>query len=212
MQQNNKYGESHRNLSLWSQKNVFDCELGSCVSQCDEKMFENAYERTMRNEDYYANNPKDKGGETYRGIARNFHPSWKGWEIVDSYENKADLKNDSILEKMVKEFYRTQFFLRNHLEKIDCELLACKLFDIAVNAGGQIAGILFQRSLNYLGANLAVDGAIGQKTIQVYQNLNQKDKAYCLEIVCGLQIEFYVKITEKNPSQKVFSRGWLARV
>ncbi|MDR1034997.1 MAG: hypothetical protein LBT40_00015 [Deltaproteobacteria bacterium] len=29
----------------------------------------------------WANNPADSGGETFRGIARNFHKSWPGWAI-----------------------------------------------------------------------------------------------------------------------------------
>jgi len=30
----------------------------------------------------------DKGGETYKGIARNFNPAWEGWAIIDAYKAK----------------------------------------------------------------------------------------------------------------------------
>jgi hypothetical protein len=26
----------------------------------------------------------DRGGQTYAGIARNFHPNWPGWHCIDS--------------------------------------------------------------------------------------------------------------------------------
>jgi len=174
--------------------------------------FERAYERTMRNEGFYSDHKLDKGGETYRGISRRFHPAWKGWEIVDTYQDKSQLEKNKELEELVKKFYLITFFNANRLQYIDCELIACKLFDLAVNAGNEVAGKLFQRAMNFLGKNLVVDGEIGQKTIQAYKEFNSKNKAYCLEVICGLQINFYVEITEKDSPQKVFSHSWIARV
>lgn len=45
--------------------------------------FNKAHLEVMGNEGGYANNPADSGGETYKGIARKFHPAWPGWKMVD---------------------------------------------------------------------------------------------------------------------------------
>ncbi|MBC7912857.1 MAG: hypothetical protein H7Y07_01930, partial [Pyrinomonadaceae bacterium] len=45
--------------------------------------FDLAYKITMHNEGGYANDPQDNGGETWKGVARNFCPKWAGWVIVD---------------------------------------------------------------------------------------------------------------------------------
>ena len=48
--------------------------------------FQQAFQHTAAAEGGYSNNPKDKGGETYRGIARKYWPDWAGWIIVDEYK------------------------------------------------------------------------------------------------------------------------------
>ena len=49
--------------------------------------FRTAYYLTMGHEGGYNNDPDDVGGETYKGIARNYHASWEGWKIVDMYKS-----------------------------------------------------------------------------------------------------------------------------
>jgi lysozyme family protein len=43
--------------------------------------FEDTMKHVEEMEGGWANNPADSGGETFRGIARNFHKSWPGWAI-----------------------------------------------------------------------------------------------------------------------------------
>ena len=174
--------------------------------------FEKAYNKTHNNEGFYANDPDDKGGETYCGISRRFHPSWQGWAIIDSYSDKSQLKYDKVLNDMVKVFFEQNYWKANKLQYIDFDLLSAKLYDFGVNAGTGKAGEFFQRALNYLGSNLKVDGVIGKNTLKEYNFLSRKDKVYVLEIVSGLQINHYVTITEKRPSQKKYARGWFKRV
>ena len=37
----------------------------------------------------------DKGGETYRGIARKYNPDWAGWKIIDSLKSKGAIAFNS---------------------------------------------------------------------------------------------------------------------
>ena len=45
--------------------------------------FKKALTETLRHEGGYVNDPKDPGGETYKGISRKNHPDWEGWNIID---------------------------------------------------------------------------------------------------------------------------------
>ena len=69
--------------------------------------FEPSFEKMIKNEGGYVLHtvPGDNGGQTYAGIARNFHSSWKGWEIID----RDDMDNEALTE-MVREFYKENFW------------------------------------------------------------------------------------------------------
>ncbi len=46
--------------------------------------FTQAYNLTSAHEGGYVNDAIDRGGETYRGISRVYHSSWKGWSNIDA--------------------------------------------------------------------------------------------------------------------------------
>jgi lysozyme family protein len=48
--------------------------------------FKQAHSIVMNNEGGYANDPSDRGGETYKGISRNNFPNWKGWKLIDLHK------------------------------------------------------------------------------------------------------------------------------
>ena len=50
--------------------------------------FTKAYALTAAYEGGYVDDPEDAGGETYRGISRRYHPSWQGWQIIDTLKNR----------------------------------------------------------------------------------------------------------------------------
>jgi lysozyme family protein len=57
-------------------------------------IFRISYDLTNQIEGGYVNDPDDKGGETYRGIARKKHPSWRGWYKVDDVKKQtSDVKS-----------------------------------------------------------------------------------------------------------------------
>jgi len=70
--------------------------------------FNDAYEKTILNEGGYKlhNVPDDRGGQTYAGIARRYHPNWPGWRYIDS----NDLDNPE-LTKQVRAFYKENLAL-----------------------------------------------------------------------------------------------------
>lgn len=176
---------------------------------------------TLAHEGYYANDPDDTGGETYRGIARKHNPSWSGWTIIDAQKRKrnfpANLKDVmSSLEVYVERYYKQEYWDVNNLDLVSSQAIANELFDTGVNMGVGIAARFLQEALNLTNRNgrdypdLKVDKAIGPMTLQ---RLNAHSRpASVLKALNLLQGCRYIEICEKNPSQEKFFMGWLERV
>ena len=124
---------------------------------------------------------EDNGGETYKGIARNFYSNWEGWNIIDKYKkqinfdeqyqtyikNKINLKKlfnqlnnflykDNDLNDLVKKFYYDKYWAPAKLDQIAKKYpeLAEKIFTLSVNTGTYKTGIKFlQKAMNYLNVN-----------------------------------------------------------
>lgn len=158
-----------------------------------------AIKKTLQWEGGYANVSGDRGGETYRGIARNFHPNWSGWAIVDKKKRK-DGEIIPELEPLVLEFYRTHYWDKIRLDEVCNDEVAGFVFDVFVNSGK--SGIkMIQRAVG-----VADDGIIGNKTIAAINNYNAG--------IAGLKKQreaFYRAIVANSPSQKKFLTGWLNR-
>jgi lysozyme family protein len=177
----------------------------------------------MGHEGHYANDPDDRGGETWKGVARNFHPSWGGWQIIDSARNTPGfphiLKNDKILEQEVQDFYELHFWREIMGHDITEQIIANELFDTAVNMGPETASRFLQRLVNALNNNqrfykdIVVDGAIGQKTLSALTHClehNSVDLIY--KILNVLQGNRYIEIMEGRQSQEKWARIWFTRV
>lgn len=194
-----------------------------------------SYEKTMAHEGLYCNNPSDKGGETYKGIARKFYPDWSGWSIIDGVKDQVNISDlnktleaNTYLNTLVRAFYKSMFWDRLELDLIKEQDLADELFDTGVNQGIKTVAKFFQRSLNFLNNNqkhysdIKEDGNIGANTMKAYQaymltaNFSsrsvQRNTRAILKAISFFQMKRYVDICEKNPGQEVFFYGWLNRV
>jgi lysozyme family protein len=181
--------------------------------------FEKAYLKTIGHEGGYANHPSDRGGETWKGIARNFWKDWEGWQIIDEYKRKenfpANLKDVERLDRMVKEFYKKNFWDKLFLDQLAEAKVSTELFDTAVNMGVKTAAKMLQEALNLLNrqgltyADLDVDGIVGARTIYATNRCNQRNLYITLNLLQG---ERYMNICRNNPTQEVFFNGWLNRV
>lgn len=186
--------------------------------------FNEAFAETSAIEGGYANDPVDRGGETYRGIARNFHPDWAGWAKVDAA--KADdgfpdaLADDPGLARDVAAFYRTHFWNRVRGNQIPDQAIAMELFDTAVNMGVGRAVRFLQEALNMLNRDgrlfddLGVDGLLGSITLGALDKVlaSRDGAAHVLALMNLLQGMHYVAILRDDASQRRFIRGWLRRV
>ena len=185
--------------------------------------FETAYKRLLGHEGGYSNHPADRGGETYKGVARKFHPNWDGWEFIDLARDSEDfpkcLDEDELLDEFVKEFYKKEYWDKIKLDEFPTGLgdLQFEIFDTAVNMGWRRAGKLLQRSLNILNRNerlvrdITVDGLIGNKTLAVVDKY-KVEAYYLFKLFVLLKAKIYIDILENNPSQEAFARGWINRI
>ena len=156
-----------------------------------------AFERMIVNEGGYVLHTVagDRGGMTYAGIARNFHPSWQGWKVIDQGETPP--------AELVRQFYRSNFWAPLRLDEVAHQEVAGNLFDFGVNAGLGTAAKLAQ-----LVVGVTPDGKVGAKTLSA---LNAIDPDLFVARYALVKIARYRDIVVKNRTQQRFLVGWLNR-
>lgn len=179
-----------------------------------QKTFNELFDGVIKHEGYYANVEGDRGGETYMGVARNLHPNWKGWEIIDAYkENHGKIKwsfklNIPELTELVKEFYLKTFYEGYNIDRIQNSSLQEIIFDWCVNSG-RYGSKGVQRVLNELfGNTLVVDGIIGKKTISA---INAHSPEELFDEIKKTRIRYYHRIAKRGRNY-LFLEGWLKRI
>lgn len=193
-----------------------------------DNRFENSFAATMGHEGGYANDPTDVGGETYRGIARRFHPGWPGWAIVDGAKkdnsfpaNLTVTEPHNALSARVREFYRQHYWdvWQGDAVAALSGSVARELFDSGVNVGVPRAVSWLQTGLNVLNRNhslypdLVVDGSLGATTLQALKTYLENDaETLLLKIMNVLQGAHYLEYMVKSPVQEKYARGWFNRV
>lgn len=156
-----------------------------------------AFERMIVNEGGYVLHTVagDRGGMTYAGIARNFHPSWQGWKVIDQGETPP--------AELVRQFYRSNFWAPLRLDEVEHQEVAGNLLDFGVNAGLSTAAKLAQ-----LVVGVTPDGKVGAKTLQA---LNAIDPGLFVARYALAKIARYRDIVVKDRTQQRFLVGWLNR-
>ncbi len=184
--------------------------------------FDTAFEKIIKIEGGYVDDPDDKGCETYAGISRKFNPDWGGWEKIDELKEKNDFpKNlgiNPVLYRLVKDFYHETFW-----DALQCDSLpssiAQEIFEQAVNIGKHTAVKHLQRGINLLNRNqklfldIKVDGIVGKKTIESVQKVcsSKESEELLFNILNILQGSKYITLMERNPVYEKYI-GWFKRV
>lgn len=177
--------------------------------------FNIAHRITLGHEGGYANDPVDRGGETYKGIARNFWRSWAGWRVIDTIKSQVGSTTSAInraaasnqeLQNHVDAFYKQNFWDVNRLDQINDQQVANEVYDTGVNMGVSVAARFLQNALNVLsGSGLVEDGIIGPMTVRATNSANSRVLYNMLNILQGQR---YMEIVRSNPSQRKFVVGW----
>lgn len=159
--------------------------------------FLQAYKYMIHNEGGYKLHTVDgdRGGMTYAGIARNFHPNWAGWFAID----RGAIPDT----ELVRQFYLSRFWMPIQGDNIANQQVARNVFDFAVNAGVATAVRLVQ---NVVGTN--PDGRMGPLTLAA---LNAMDAEKFVLTYALAKIARYRDIVTRNMSQQKFLLGWINR-
>lgn len=162
--------------------------------------FDPAFDKMIQNEGGYrlVNVQADRGGQTYAGIARNYHPNWPGWRYIDS----GEMQNLE-LSAQVRDFYKSQFWDPLAGDKITSQPIAEAIFDFGVNAGTATAVKLAQ-----IVVGSVPDGRIGPVTLEKLNSLEESQFAVRYAIA---KIARYAEICNKDRSQSKFLLGWINR-
>ena len=158
--------------------------------------FNPAFERMIRDEGGFVlhNVLGDRGGQTYAGIARNMHPKWRGWALIDRSETPP--------AQMVHDFYRANFWDDIRGNEITHQAVASDIFNFYVNTG-RPAKVLAQ-----IVVGATPDGVFGPRTVQA---INAADPEKFMLSYALAKITRYRDIVQRDRAQLKFLMGWLNR-
>lgn len=155
-----------------------------------------SFERVIKSEGGYVNDPHDHGGETNWGVTRAAWGEYLGRPIHDG-------EMRSLLVEAVEPFYKDRYWNVCRCDELPSGI-DYVVFDLAVNAGPGRAIRFLQRSVGAV-----EDGVLGPKTMAAVASANP---AQVLERFTEAKQAFYRGIVKREPSQQRFINGWLARV
>jgi lysozyme family protein len=167
--------------------------------------FKKAYSIGRVNEGGYVNRADDKGGETYCGVSRKWHPNWDGWEIVDAVKTqrpleRGDIIEDAQLEQLLETFYRVQFWEQISGDQIEKDSVAAYIYDWCLTSGGARKAI--QEELE-----LVADGVFGPKTLAAIN----AGGAGMLTRIRDARIRYYYALVRQDPANMANAKGWMNR-
>ncbi len=168
--------------------------------------FEPAYKKEKRWEGGFVDHPNDKGLMTYAGITQKYNSDWPGWNFIWGKLDYGRIKHNTIfpeLEPLVKQFYE-DLWNKNNYSQIKDQNVANLLFDFGVNSGQKTAIKEIQKLVG-----VSSDGVMGKNTITAINASNAKS---LFDKLWKRREEFYNAIIARDPSQKVFEKGWKARL
>jgi type VI secretion system secreted protein VgrG len=163
--------------------------------------------------------PQDPGGITNYGISIMFTTQifpllgvQLSFPIPTTPDGIRALTKDQAVE-----IYRKCWWDYFHYGLLNNDLIATKIFDMAVNMGPPTkksarigpAHEIAQRAANACGADLKVDGDFGGKTLAA---INLVPPRVYIDALCKAHADFYLGLIEANPQRfGVFKGGWLKR-
>ena len=163
--------------------------------------FELAIPTVIRHEGGYINNPNDPGGATKYGISLRWLKSQGLFGDVNG-DLRVDIRDIQVLTlDKADGFYRVSWWDHYGYGRIDVQVLATKIFDMAVNLGAPRAHRIAQEA-----AGVTVDGVLGSESILALNAVQGPQPLLCR--IQDFQATYYRGLAVANPRLAVFLPGW----
>ena len=151
----------------------------------------------------FTNNPLDKGGPTMKGVTIGTFRKFYG---KDATVVQLKLISDAQWLRIFKEGY----WDKCRADEIASQSVADAIVDWAYNSGPATAAKQAQAILaDTSTAPLKIDGVIGPVTLAA---INAADPHALFDKIQRSRLSFVNAIVRRNPSQKVFLKGWKNRI
>lgn len=147
------------------------------------------FHRLMKYEGGYVKDPDDPGGETKFGISKRSHP-------------EEDIAN--LTEARAMEIYFLDYYMKLRIPEMKDARAAWQIFDFGVNSGATRAARMVQKIVGSY-----PDGVIGKTTIAYINRYKGEFPLYIM--YRSERIKYYCGLTDKNPRNIKFLKGWLLR-
>lgn len=167
---------------------------------------ERAVRFTLRVEGGYGNHSADRGGPTNRGVTL----GTLNRAIRQGILPQTDIRDLSREQAIA--IYEVLYWGPSCAGEMP-ERLGVAHFDAAVLHGVGGAAIILQRSLGNLGFAVSVDGTVGPGTLGALDMaIDSVGEDGVLVVLMNVRLQRYDEICRRDPSQKVFLKGWRNRV
>jgi hypothetical protein len=189
--------------------------------------FKVTYDLIRQWEGNYVNHPHDRGGETYGGITRKYHPEWSGWKYINGKQLKRH-EEVSEAEMWVLDFY-LDIWIKEGFYSLKNQTLANALFDLRVHVGKRNTLKIVNIILQSMGEQEVAPGA---KWVYSLETVDRWDEYHTapthpslniivtnsspvdifLEKLKKYRTNYYFNIVNRDDTQKVFIQGWMNRL
>lgn len=182
--------------------------------------FESAITIVLKHEGGYVDDTDDPGGVTNYGVSLRWLRSVGEIDgtLIGDLDGDGDVDADDI-RQMSKEdaehLYRTLWWDKYQYDEIEDQVVANKVFDLAVNMSARQSHKILQRALRANNLEVQVDGIIGPKTmtsINLFDNTETYIGVDCL--IAAMRSEaasFYRVLIAQKPKFEKYRAGWLTR-
>lgn len=165
--------------------------------------FQHCFAETLSHEGGFVNHPLDPGGMTNLGVTRKTWAAWTGRKVSEVSE--AEMR--SLTPERVVTVYHQNYWQAVRGDDLP-RGVNMMVFDIAVNSGPKRAILMLQKGINSLKGSrvkVAVDGAIGPKTIAAARSADSVD---LIKAIANSRLWFYIDLS----TFKTFGKGWMVRL
>ena len=154
----------------------------------------------MKWEGNYGNDPDDLGGETRKGI------TYKTWKSVfgDTHDRFMKMSDEDW-----NKVFHDLFWSKIQGDSINSQRIANIMADWVWTSGVKNPCKHLQAILFKNGADIAVDGEVGPKTIAALNSMNE-DRLW--DAIVKDRFNYLDSICTARPTNKKFLRGWQNRI